>query len=143
MAWKKVLLTLSAAAVLTSAAGQAFAAAEHLEAEAGPAAGRLFADVAPDNRNADAIADLAARGLIEGTASGRFDPDGALTREQFAKLLASAFGLGTSEGPTPFTDLVSAWSAPYISAAYAAGLVDGVTAVKFMPAQPVTRQAAA
>ncbi|MGX4587050.1 S-layer homology domain-containing protein [Paenibacillus chitinolyticus] len=161
MAWKKVLLTLSAAAVLTSAAGQAFAA-EHREAErsggsgaeapregqaagaeTGPAAGLLFADVAPDNRNADAIADLAARGLIEGTASGRFDPAGALTREQFAKLLASAFGLGTSEGPTPFVDLVSAWSTPYISAAYAAGLVDGVTAVKFMPAQPVTRQAAA
>ncbi|SEF42814.1 S-layer homology domain-containing protein [Paenibacillus sp. UNC499MF] len=108
-----------------------------------PAAGRLYADVAPDDRNADAIADLAARGLIEGTASGRFDPAGALTREQFAKLLASAFGLGTSEGPTPFVDLVSVWSTPYISAAYAAGLVDGVTAVKFMPAQPVTRQAAA
>ncbi|MFS0839838.1 S-layer homology domain-containing protein [Paenibacillus sp. 1P03SA] len=108
-----------------------------------PAAGRLYADVAPDDRNADAIADLAARGLIEGTAPGRFDPAGALTREQFAKLLASAFGLGTSEGPTPFVDLVSSWSTPYISAAYAAGLVDGVTAVKFMPAQPVTRQAAA
>ncbi|OPH56983.1 hypothetical protein BC351_26605 [Paenibacillus ferrarius] len=50
------------------------------------------------------IEELSARKLVEGTADGRFSPDSPLTREQFAKLAVTVFGLPAANGDVPFQD---------------------------------------
>jgi len=75
-----------------------------------------FADVAPGDPAAEAIAQLAARGIIRGYGDGRFGPDDTVLRAQLAALLARAIPSDVTNGPcvgrawdcedwgNPFTD---------------------------------------
>ena len=65
-----------------------------------------------------------------------------MTREQFVKLIASAFSLTSStDAPLPFTDVASQeWYAPYVRAAYEAEIVSGVSATEFGIGQSITRE---
>ncbi len=85
---------------------------------------------------------LLGAGIVTGVSASSFDPSGSVTRAQFATMLVRAEGLTpVASGTTPFTDVSSTSAyAPYIAAAYQAGLVLGVTATTFQPNAPITRQ---
>ncbi len=101
-----------------------------------------FSDLsqAPWARNA--VDTLLGADLIAGMSPGVFDPNGNLTRAQFTTLLVKADGLApVASGATPFTDVAAtAWYAPYVAAAYHAGLVAGVSPTSFDPNGDLTRE---
>ncbi|SFI38491.1 Beta-galactosidase [Paenibacillus sp. UNC496MF] len=89
------------------------------------------------------IDELVALGVVDGIAPGQFGPESTLTRGQFAKLAAEAFRLQDPGGSLPFKDLGGHWAAPYVRAAYKAGIVNGTSASAFSPNAPVKREEAA
>ena len=129
--------------------GRVYAADDTVSAEL-PSFGTyaVFADVATfkDMGQAswarDAVDTLLGANMVVGMAPGVFEPNGLLTRAQFATLLVKADGLAPQRfTPTPFTDVApTAWYAPYVAAAYRAGLVAGVGSGSFAPDAPVTRE---
>src|SRR3546814_7146820 len=62
---------------------------------------------------------LLEAGIYKGGADGTFDPDGQMTREQFAAIMArllGVHGVGTPPAaPNPFAD-VTGWAQGYIAA---------------------------
>lgn len=102
-----------------------------------------FIDVKDSNPNAEYIADLFYKNIIHGMTDERFEPESSLTREQFAKIIVEGFNIEYSEEATPFNDLKSEWSKPYIIAAYHADLIKGVSDSKFNPRGELKRQEAA
>ena len=101
-----------------------------------------FSDTAGHWAKAE-IASLAKRGVISGFPDGSFRPEQAVTRGEFAKLAVCAFGIPRESGPGRFSDVSpDAWYAEYVSAAAAAGLVQG-DGGRFSPEEQVTRQDAA
>lgn len=101
----------------------------------------VFSDVPSGYWAARDIALLAASHVITGFPNGTFAPTVPVTRAEFVKMLTSVLRLPPSEGSTPFADVPSsAWYAPYVGAAVAAGLVTGVTPTAFGPNDPVTRE---
>lgn len=103
----------------------------------------IFDDVSKDNWESDAVNDLSKKDIVSGFPDGTFHSNDAVTREQLVKMLAEAFDLkGT--GSTNFTDVENGrWSASYISAAVANGIVKGTGDGTFFPEDNVTRQDAA
>ena len=64
------------------------------------------------HKNQPAIEALAARGIIDGKSDGSFDPEGSMTRAEFAAIVVRALGL-TPEGKNSFSDVAAeAWYAP-------------------------------
>ena len=55
-----------------------------------------FSDVPMSHSFAEAVDDLAARGVITGFGDGTFRPDAPVMRQQFAKLIVRALGLPTT-----------------------------------------------
>lgn len=90
-----------------------------------------------------AIESLAARGIVNGKAPQVFDPDGTMTRAEFAAIVTRALSL-PQRATDAFSDVASgAWYAPYVGAAYAAGIVAGRGGGVFDPGGTITRQEAA
>lgn len=80
----------------------------------------LFSDV-DENRYGwaiDAIESFAKQGIVEGTGDGTFNPDGKVTREEFAKVLTLAFGeTPQKDAEQTFSDVSKdRWSYGYIEA---------------------------
>lgn len=99
-----------------------------------------FSDVPAEHWAHAAISELAKRGVIRGFEDGSFQPDTAVTRAEFTKLLAAALRL---EGGTEvmFQDVgQDKWYAPYIAAAAAQGLVTGTGDGRFEPEAEITRE---
>ena len=89
----------------------------------------------------NAINVLSERNVISGDGDGNFRPNDPVTREEFAKMLIAAIG-GVNEGAvSKFTDLdKDAWCYKYVSSAYEAGIVSGVSETEFGVGKPITRQ---
>ncbi|MCR8630385.1 S-layer homology domain-containing protein [Paenibacillus radicis (ex Xue et al. 2023)] len=106
---------------------------------------KLFTDVPESLPNAPYIYELVEKQILDGTGAQLFTPEGSLTREQFAKILSTAFQLKIKDNAykLPFTDIHNEWSKPYIATVYNEKLMDGVSADLFAPTEPITRQAAA
>ena len=86
------------------------------------------------------ITDLTDRGIINGRPDGSFAPGASLTRAEFVKMLASAFGFVGGD-TLPFEDVTpSDWHYSYILAAYANGMVGGVSEIAFNPGGAITRE---
>lgn len=86
-----------------------------------------------------AINYFAAKGIINGEENNKFNPNGYVTREQFVKILAGAFGL-KGESKTAFSDVESgAWYEPYVAAAAASGIVNGYNG-KFGVGEYISRE---
>ena len=64
----------------------------------------IFSDVSAGIPGAEAIAQLAARGIIKGYQDGRFGPDDHTLRAQMAALICRAVGWDTEAYTTPFSD---------------------------------------
>lgn len=104
--------------------------------------GKTFPDIAFSDQ-ITAIEALAARGIIDGKSDGNFDPEGSMTRAEFATIVVRALGLTPAANDT-FTDVsASAWYAPYVGTASSFGLINGVGGGRFNPDGTITRQEAA
>lgn len=88
------------------------------------------------------VAKLAENGVVSGDENGKFNPDSDITRAELAKILALASGVEISENPQKlFSDVsVDSWYAPYVQAAYSAGLMRGKSGGVFAPDEKVTLQ---
>lgn len=85
------------------------------------------------------IAELYGKGIVSGTGNGGFEPNRTVTREEFVKMLVSAFELPLSTD-LEFADVEKGtWYAGYIGAAVKAGIAYGQGDV-FGVGQPMSRQ---
>lgn len=104
--------------------------------------GKTFPDITFSDQ-ITAIEALAARGIIDGKSDGNFDPEGSMTRAEFATIVVRALGLTPAANDT-FTDVpASSWYAPYVGTASSFGLINGVGGGRFNPDGTITRQEAA
>jgi CubicO group peptidase (beta-lactamase class C family) len=103
------------------------------------AAGFRFKDVPATSWAFTAVADLSARGLITGYEDGKFHPDNAVTRAEYAKLVCSALGVEPDSAISdPFKDVASDyWAAGYVTAAVRRGWLTGYPTGQFKPEEPV------
>ncbi len=104
--------------------------------------GTTFPDIQA-HPNQKAIEDLAARSIIAGKSNGSFDPDGNMTRAEFAAIVVKSLGL-TPKADSHFTDVsADAWYAGFVGAAHQAGIVTGVgDGSRFHPEGTISRQEA-
>ena len=91
-----------------------------------------FYDIA-GNPNEEEIAKGYELGIINGSGGGSFNPNGTLTREQCAKIIALTVSLIhdetlSSNAALNFTDTasISGWALPYVKNVYAEGLMQGI-----------------
>ena len=91
----------------------------------GSAAG--YKDVDDSNVNQEAIEVLQTVGIMTGDQNGNFNPDGSITRNEMAVVMAHLLNLDYDyyRGTNPFTD-VPEWAAPYVAACAAEGVVAGI-----------------
>ena len=101
-----------------------------------------FNDVKGNQWFAPYVYDLADRGILNGKGNGKFEPEGNVTRAEFAKILAYASKdeLKQYEGDSPFADCGSHWSKTNINWAYANGIVKGKSETTFAPNAEITRE---
>lgn len=92
-----------------------------------------------------AIEELASRHIVKGTSPDYYSPYESLTRAQFSAMLVRSLGIDTSDVVNGvFKDVkVKDWFAKDVQALYETGIIRGVTATKFNPNSPLTRQQAA
>lgn len=86
---------------------------------------------------------LAAQHLIQGVTETSFKPEAAITRAEFTAMLVRMLKLKLEVvvKPLPFTDVAATdWYAEEIAAAYAAGLIQGISADYFAPDERITRE---
>lgn len=89
------------------------------------------------------------RGFLNGYPDGTFRPESNVTRAEFIRILAAAFGLtsdhtnSTSVPPrtVTFSDTVYHWASPYVNAALAADVLlkEDYPDDRFEPDRPITR----
>ncbi|MGO4549180.1 S-layer homology domain-containing protein [Paenibacillus sp. 2TAB23] len=88
----------------------------------------------------DAIGQATQNGFVQGS-NGKFNPKAAVTRAEFAKMLAAVMNLDTASGKaSAFTDVAKTdWFYPYVTAASHAGYMTGFNQ-KFSPNDSITRE---
>lgn len=100
-----------------------------------------FTDIGNVEWAHQAIKELYKRNIINGKGETEFDPEGYITREEFAKIIVKAFHLEYSKNDMPFADVDNAeWYAPYVLAAYEAGIIKGVSDNEFGTGADLSRQ---
>lgn len=104
-----------------------------------------FMDIQKHWAEAD-ICEAASLGIVEGVGENRYAPNLALTRSEFAVMLArtlqlSDLGVETSN-PISFSDQESipVWARPMVKAAVAKGIITGYPDGTFSPQQTITRK---
>ncbi|MBQ6431461.1 MAG: S-layer homology domain-containing protein, partial [Oscillospiraceae bacterium] len=88
----------------------------------------------------DALDFVLEYGYMNGVADFKFDPNGKLTRGMMVTIL---YRLEEREGKYsyPFTDVKrNEWYADAVAWAYENGIVNGMSATKFCPNEPITRE---
>ncbi|SFE77939.1 Carbohydrate binding domain (family 11) [Paenibacillus catalpae] len=99
-----------------------------------------FADVSADSWASDAIQQLAALQIINGTDAEHFAPNRSITRGEFAVILAKVLELPAAEN-LPFADVnANAYYAASVAAAAQAGLINGRDADTFAPNDKISRE---
>lgn len=101
-----------------------------------------FSDMSGFDWAKTAVETLCAKGIVNGTGDGRFEPAREVRREEFVKMLAVAFELPLTTD-VEFADITAGdWCAPYVGAAVRAGFVCGMGEI-FGVGQNLSRQDAA
>ncbi len=102
---------------------------------------KSYLDVPYGTRVYDAVDYLSEMGVISGYEDGLFKPDGEITRGEAAALIARSIGY-TEEYVVmslPFEDVKAGyWAERFISYCYEGGLINGMTATTYCPAEKVT-----
>lgn len=105
-----------------------------------------FVDVPNGLWYTDAVAWASTRGVVDGVGGGRFDPDGAVTREQAATILyryAKLYQIDTA-GAQDFgsyvdIDAVSGWALDAMRWAVSNGVITGSSGQRLLPQANATR----
>lgn len=102
----------------------------------------LFLDVPNDAWYLSYVEDLVNQNIICGRNDDIFDPQGGITRAEFAKILAYASGddLDDYKADSNFEDCIGHWSENNINWAYQNGVVKGMSDDIFAPNDNITRQ---
>ena len=105
-----------------------------------PAEGK-FVDVADDFWAAKDIYTLKDAGIIGGKSATEFDPEGDVTRAEFAKMVVGLFGYKATSDAVNFEDCKAEdWFTPYVAAGVEAGVIKGVSDTEFAPNATITRE---
>ncbi len=100
----------------------------------------VFDDVDGVEWARDAICGLAEMGVLAGKAPGLFFPDDLVTREEFVKMIVTAFGIDAENPNCPLGDVdKNEWYYPFVAKAYTSGIVKGDGKV-FGVGSNITRQ---
>lgn len=88
-----------------------------------------------------AINSLAKKGILSGTGDGTFSPLNPVTRNEFVKMIVTAFNVELEGEEVSFDDIpADSWSAKYIKAAVNAGIISGVSETHFGNGMNIVRQ---
>lgn len=91
-----------------------------------------FNDIS-NHENKKEIEILAKRKIIYGKSDKLFDPDGKITRAEFAAIITRALGLKLIS-VNPFEDVSkNAWYYDYVKTAYSCGIIKGISISSFAP----------
>lgn len=102
-----------------------------------------FSDVDDNNQYKEAITTLSKLSVINGYEDGTFKPDGAITRAEFAKIIAYTLGYDSVESTEErFTDTTEHWAKNYINVCASFGIINGMGDGTFSPDSPVTYEQA-
>lgn len=100
-----------------------------------------FSDVSPEDWCYEQIRQLYTLGVLNGTDTHTFSPDGTLTRAQAVVLLYRCAGSPESDEEMTFSDVAQdAWCADAVAWAVENGLVTGYEDNTFAPNAVITRQ---
>ena len=100
-----------------------------------------FVDVADDFWAAKDIYTLKDAGIIGGKSATEFDPEGDVTRAEFAKMVVGLFGYKATSDAVNFEDCKAEdWFTPYVAAGVEAGVIKGVSDTEFAPNATITRE---
>ena len=100
-----------------------------------------FSDVQSNYWAAQFIQELSQRGIIAGFPDGKFKPEEAVTRAQFAAMLNKAFQKAPQRQPITFADVPSNyWASSAIGQVYSTGFLSGYPGNRFEPNQAIPRQ---
>lgn len=100
----------------------------------------VFADLSEGHWAYGYIKTLKERGIVSGDGTGMFHPEDSVTREEFLKMLLTAYGAETGGNAEMFDDVdAGAWYAPYVAAGVSLGVVKGVSEDSFGTGMPITR----
>ncbi|WP_339310635.1 S-layer homology domain-containing protein [Paenibacillus sp. FSL M7-0896] len=101
---------------------------------------KTFSDVSSSSWASGVIKSMAAKHIIEGISSTEFNPQGEVTRAQFAAMITRALGLKATSLST-FADVDSRlWYAEAVAAVNEAGIVLGRSKDAFAPEECITRE---
>ncbi|MDA8233309.1 MAG: carboxypeptidase regulatory-like domain-containing protein [Clostridia bacterium] len=105
-----------------------------------PAGGATLSDITGHWAQQE-IQALYEQGIISGY-DGKFDPEGKVTRAQFAKIIANAMKLVVEKpAQSTFNDVPGdKWYYDFVETAYRAGIVNGMGNSKFEPNANITRE---
>ncbi|MGO4538818.1 S-layer homology domain-containing protein [Paenibacillus sp. 2TAB19] len=106
---------------------------------------KSYRDVAAGHWASSSIAALSAKQVLNGVKEGVFEPGRAITRAEFAVLLARLLELkpamDDTDAPKAFTDIPPhAWYADKVAAVRSAGLVSGDNGAAFRPGAALSRE---
>ena len=100
-----------------------------------------FVDVADDFWAAKDIYTLKDAGIIGGKSATEFDPEGDVTRAEFAKMVVGLFGYKATSDAVNFEDCKAEdWFTSYVAAGVEAGVIKGVSDTEFAPNATITRE---
>ncbi len=101
----------------------------------------VFLDVFPESWYYGSVDRAVARGILQGTGGGRFQPERHISRGEAVTALWRLAGEPRVSGTSPFRDVKSgAWYAPALTWAASKGLVSVPAERKFRPEEPMKRQ---
>lgn len=101
-----------------------------------------FPDLDMTANYAEAVSVLADLGILEGYEDGTIQPEGDITRAEFAAIVCRIKGLenaaNSAKGTTQFTDVAAdSWASGYINMASQQGIINGVGGGLFLPDENV------
>ncbi|MGN0181550.1 MAG: S-layer homology domain-containing protein [Candidatus Ornithomonoglobus sp.] len=112
------------------------------EATKRPEGVEAFSDLTLTEWAREAVMYLYEKDIVNGYGDGTFGVNDNVTREQFVKILLTAYGLPIyKHETTSFTDIEEgAWYEHYVETAVRMGLVRGISDTEFGIGQPISRQ---
>ena len=106
-----------------------------------PPSGKNFADVASGRWYTDYIEYCVSHGIFSGVSETHFEPQTAMTRAMFVRVLANLSGEEIQTADSPFTDVErDRWYTDAVSWAYKNGIVSGIDEKTFAPNSSITRE---
>lgn len=101
----------------------------------------IFSDVSDDYWAVEDIRFVYENGIMNGDTEGDFRPNDPITREEWAKVVLSAFTIDTDDAECDFDDVdKSEWFYPFVAKAYMLGVINGYDEKNFGTGQTLTRE---